>query len=61
MADHTNEPLVGMYHHIAAGVKKNDSKWVKDKNSSDMWDKLSGEMSEMTNHGIGFDTVHDIP
>ena len=60
MAEHSNEPMIGMYHHIAAGVNKANSKWVTDKNSSDQWDKLEAEMNEMRNKGIGFDTVHDI-
>jgi len=61
MADErSNEPIIGMYHHIAAGVNKKDSKWVTDKNSSDTWDKMAGEMAAMRNKGIGFETVHDI-
>lgn len=58
---HDNAPLLGMYHHLATGVNKGDSKYVTDQESSDKWDSLEKEVNDIKSKGLQLGTVHDIP
>lgn len=52
---------VKMYHQVATGTPKNQSRFVTDTDSSNKWDILAQQTADIKNNGHSLDTVHDIP
>jgi hypothetical protein len=53
--------LSHMYAEIVAGTPKDQSRYVVDDESSEMWDKVSEDVARLSAAGIGLEMVNEIP